>query len=118
MNLRGDAKWHTLDNSLWKRLWACPKTDYELNCIHLLPSYICDPCLSNFTTYSSETQDMKILSLIVQALSAAVIDPAYGRPLIDCRSDTKVKRLAFSYKPILYVVERMLSKRLLTAADV
>jgi len=61
---------------------------------------------------------MKSLSFIVQALSAAIIDPAYGRPLIDCRSDTKVKRLAFSYKPILYVVEWMLSKCLLTAAEV
>jgi hypothetical protein len=40
------------------------------------------------------------------------------RPLIDCRSDTKVKRLAFSYEPILYVVEWMLSKCLLTAAEV
>jgi len=25
---KGNTGWHSVENSLWKRLWACRKTDY------------------------------------------------------------------------------------------
>ena len=27
---------HTVENSLWKRLWTCHKTDYEIKIIEIL----------------------------------------------------------------------------------
>jgi len=28
---RGSTRSQSVENSLWKRLWACPKTDYRRN---------------------------------------------------------------------------------------
>jgi hypothetical protein len=28
---RGNIKWHSVESSLWKRLWAYHNTDYEKN---------------------------------------------------------------------------------------
>jgi Cys-tRNA synthase (O-phospho-L-seryl-tRNA:Cys-tRNA synthase) len=28
---RGSTTWHCMQNSLWKRLWTCHKTDYGIN---------------------------------------------------------------------------------------
>jgi hypothetical protein len=38
---RGSTRWHPMQNSLWKRLRTCRKTDYRLNDgLYFLPNLI------------------------------------------------------------------------------